>query len=443
MQRLLFGLLFRLTNFVSSCTVCATKVYLVDIYVNKFIYVSGKDDRSEMRNCFLVLGSGECFGGISFGSRAPGVSGLVSGTEGAAAGEVVFNTAMGGYHEMLTDPSYTGQIVALTCPHAGNYGCLDEWSERGPDEPSMPEIKLSGLVVRSLHSGPVPGGRTTLHEFLKKHGIPGIQGVDTRALTLRLRTGGSCAGVIVSSPEGALSGEEMSRVLAYLGSVPSMAGRNLLPSVGTRTEKHPGGRGTLHFAVVDCGVKGNILRELSLRGVSSTVYPWTAAPEDILRSSPDGVLFSNGPGDPAVLTPLADVIRTLLGRLPVFGICLGHQVIAHALGGTTKKMTFGHHGCNHPVRDERTGQVQVTSQNHGFEVDGSSLPPGVIIRFRNANDGTVEGLSHDSLPLLSCQFHPEAAPGPRDSLWIFDEFVHMAAVYAAHKEAHSCPPAKI
>ncbi len=264
-----------------------------------------------MRNCFLVLGSGECFGGTSFGSRAPGVPALFPGRK--ARQRVKWFQHGHGRISRDADRSVLHRPDrGAHLPHAGNYGCLDEWSERGPDEPSMPEIKLSGLVVRSLHSGPVPGGRTTLHEFLKKHGIPGIQGVDTRALTLRLRTGGSCAGVIVSSPEGALSGEEMSRVLAYLGSVPSMAGRNLLPSVGTRTEKHPGGRGTLHFAVVDCGVKGNILRELSLRGVSSTVYPWTAAPEDILRSSPDGVLFSNGPGDPAVLTPLADVIRTLL-----------------------------------------------------------------------------------------------------------------------------------
>jgi carbamoyl-phosphate synthase small subunit len=398
-----------------------------------------------MRDCYLVLEDGECFGGISFGRRAPKASELFPEAGAAAgAGEVVFNTAMGGYHEMLTDPSYTGQIVALTCPHAGNYGCLDEWSERGPDEFSMPEIKLSGLVVRSLYTGPVPKGRIPLHEFLRSHGVPGIQDVDTRALTLRLRDKGSCRGVLVSPSAGnSLSGEEMDLVISCLNNMPSMAGQNLLSFVGTRSEKRYSAPGNLRFAVVDCGLKGNILRELSLRGVSATVLPWTASSGDILRSSPDGVLFSNGPGDPAVLTSIAGGIRDLLGRIPVFGICLGHQMIAHALGGTTRKMKFGHHGCNHPVRDERTGKVQVTSQNHGFEVDGASLPSGVKIWFRNANDGTVEGLYHETLPVLSCQFHPEAAPGPRDSLWIFDEFVNTAASYAAKKEALECQPAGI
>jgi len=442
---LLRGTFSGLTNFVSSCTVSATKVYFIYIYVLYFIFVGRKEDQEKMNDCFLVLEDGECFGGISFGCRAPKAGELgFPPAGGAGAGEVVFNTAMGGYHEMLTDPSYAGQIVALTCPHGGNYGCSDDWSERGPDEPGLPEIKLSGLVVRSLYSGPVPKGRIPLSEFLRRNGVPGIEGVDTRALTLRLRDRGSCTGLLVSSSSGsALSASEMDRALAFLKAVPSMEGRNLLPSVGTRSLKCRDVPGNCRFAVVDCGIKGNILRELSLRGVSSTVFPWTATAEEILRSSPDGVLFSNGPGDPAVLSSLAEVIRELLGRLPVFGICLGHQLIAHALGGTTKKMKFGHHGCNHPVRDERTGQVQVTSQNHGFEVDGSSLPPGVNVWFRNANDGTVEGLYHECLPVLSCQFHPEGAPGPRDSLWVFDEFVKAAAAFSAEKEMIPCRHAGI
>ncbi|MGI6792459.1 glutamine-hydrolyzing carbamoyl-phosphate synthase small subunit [Aminivibrio sp.] len=398
-----------------------------------------------MRDCYLVLEDGEIFGGTSFGIRAPEAPELClekSGTGGT--GEIVFNTSMCGYHEMLTDPSYAGQMVVLTYPHAGNYGCLDEWSERGPDETFMPEIKLSGLIVRSLHSGPVPKGRIPLNSFLKENRVPGIQDVDTRALTLRLRDRGSCNGVLVRPSAGdSLSKEEIDLVHSFLKKVPSMEGRNLLSVVGTRENRQIQSQGSLHFTVVDCGLKGNILRELSLRGVSSRVVPWSASAEEILESSPGGVLFSNGPGDPAVLTTLVDSIRELLGKVPVFGICLGHQLITHALGGTTRKMKFGHHGCNHPVRDERTGRVLVTSQNHGFESDGDSLPFGAEVWFRNANDGSVEGLRHVSLPVLSCQFHPEAAPGPGDSLWIFDEFIKMSVAFTEKKELLSCLPAGI
>ena len=398
-----------------------------------------------MGNCFLVLEDGSMFRGRSFGHPVPKAQELPRWRDGSrGSGEVVFNTAMTGYHEMLTDPSYAGQMVVLTCPHAGNYGCLDEWSERGPDDPGMPEIKLTGLVVRSCFSGPVPPGRITLDTYLKKHAIPGISDVDTRSLTLRLRDRGSCNGVIVAPSEGAvLFPEDLGAALRFLEEVPPMEGRNLLSAVGTRKTIEASGPGTPRFALIDCGVKGNIVRELVRRGASVTVLPWTASAAEIMNTAPEGVLFSNGPGDPAALPSLAEVIRDLAGKVPLFGICLGHQVIAHALGGTTRKMKFGHHGCNHPVRDERTGRVQVTSQNHGFEVDGSSLPPEVKVWFRNANDGTVEGLYHLSLPILSCQFHPEAAPGPRDSAWIFDEFVKAASVFAEGKELPSCLPAGI
>lgn len=398
-----------------------------------------------MVNCFLVLEDGEIFGGTSFGQAVPKAGELsLWNDEYVGAGEVVFNTGMCGYHEMLTDPSYSGQMVVLTYPHAGNYGCLDEWSERGPDDHGMPEIKLSGLIVRSHYAGPVPAGRITLDAYLKKHRVPGISGVDTRALTLRLREKGSCNGVLVAPSEGDfLLSEEKQAVLSFLQNVPSMEGRNLLSSVGTRAEVRVSFSGRPRFTVVDCGVKGSILKELILRGASVTVLPWTASAADILSSSPDGVLFSNGPGDPATLTSVVAVIKELIGVVPVFGICLGHQMIAHALGGGTRKMKFGHHGCNHPVRDERTGKVQVTSQNHGFEVDGASLPPEAKIWFRNANDGTVEGLYHTVLPVLSCQFHPEAAPGPGDSVWIFDEFLKAAAAFAEEKEKTSCLPARI
>lgn len=400
-----------------------------------------------MGKAFLVLEDGAVFCGKPFGFPSRRACELLGSPEGEkGAGEVVFNTSMSGYHEMLTDPSYAGQVVVLTCPHAGNYGCRDEWSERGPDSPDLPEVKLTGLVVRMCYSGPVPQGRTTLDAFLKKHRVPGLEEVDTRSLTLHLREKGSCNGLIVTpskdEPE-TLSGEDLDAVFAYLRGVPSMEGRNLLSSVGTRKTEEAPIRGGLHFVVVDCGVKGNILRELSRRNVSVTLVPSSADAGAILEANPDGVLFSNGPGDPATLTPVVEAIRSLVGRVPVFGICLGHQMIAWALGGQTKKMKFGHHGVNHPVRDERTGKVQVTSQNHGFEVDGASLPPEVKVWFRNANDGSVEGLYHASLPVLSCQFHPEAAPGPRDSSWIFDEFVKSASAFQCQKEGIPCRQEKI
>ena len=388
-----------------------------------------------MSDCFLVLEDGEVFNGVSFGAPARRTDEL-DGKEAAEGGEVVFNTAMSGYHEMLTDPSYAGQIVALTSPHAGNYGCDDAWSERGPDESGMAEIKLRGLVVRSCSSCPVPRGRISLDAFLKKHGIPGIADVDTRSLTIRLREKGSCNGLIVAPSAGdALSEEEIRSVESVFRRLPSMEGAHLLSSVGTRTALPAAFGEKLRFTVVDCGVKGNILRELDARGAAVTVLPWTASSEDVLSTTPDGVLFSNGPGDPAALSSVVTTIRNLIGVVPVFGICLGHQMIALALGGRTRKMKFGHHGCNHPVRDERTGKVQVTSQNHGFEVDEHSLPPDVTVWFRNANDGSVEGLIHGRLPVMSCQFHPEAAPGPHDSSWIFDEFVGIAS---RRKEGSSC-----
>ncbi len=393
-----------------------------------------------MTRCFLVLQDGSAFGGISFGAPARKADELHQRIDGGRGrGEVVFNTAMCGYHEMLTDPSYSGQMVVLTYPHAGNYGCNDLWSERGPDDPVMPEIKLGGLLVRSLYSGPVPGGRVTLDDFLKKNSVPGLSNIDTRSLTLHLRNRGSCNGLIVAPSQGdSLSEEDLQAAMRCLGEIPSMEGQNLLSTVGTRVEISFNPSQRPRFVVVDCGVKGGILRELASRGVGATVLPWSASLDEILSSSPDGVLFSNGPGDPATLPSVIETIRNLLGTIPVFGICLGHQMIAHALGGRTRKMKFGHHGCNHPVREERTGRVQVTSQNHGFEVDEEFLPPEVRIWFRNANDGSVEGLMHDSLPVMSCQFHPEAAPGPRDSSWVFDEFLRTAAMYAEKKEIMSC-----
>lgn len=384
-----------------------------------------------MARCYLVLEDGAVFDGLSFGAAPLRADDLPVGGADRGVGEVVFNTGMCGYHEMLTDPSCSGQVVVLTSPHAGNYGCSDEWSERGPDDSGLPEVKLAGFVVRSCYFGPLPPGRRTLDAYLRQHGVPGVWDADTRAITTHLRERGSCNGVVVRPSDGErLSEADRAAVAAFFDSVPPMEGRNLLPTVGTRQTTVLSSNGAPRFVVVDCGVKRTILRELTLRGTALTLMPWSASAEDILSAAPDGVLVSNGPGDPAVLTSVVDTIGELLGRLPVFGICLGHQIIAHALGGGTRKMKFGHHGCNHPVRDERTGRVQVTSQNHGFEVAEERLPPDVAVWFRNANDGSVEGLRHRHLPVLSCQFHPEAAPGPRDSSWIFDEFVASAKAFA-------------
>ena len=380
--------------------------------------------------CFLVLEDGTVFPGFQFGAQAPDISELSDMDENSkGVGEVVFNTGMSGYHEILTDPSYSGQVVVMTYPHIGNYGCDDHWSENGPEDRDLPRVKAMGFVVRNYYTGPVPEGRVTLDRFLKEWGKPGITDVDTRALTLRLRDGGSCNGVIVASADknaDSLSKQEIDGVRAFLKKIPPMEGRNLIPQVGT-TSAHTAGNGKeCSFVVVDCGVKANIVDELLKRGANVTVLPFTASPEDILSVKPDGVLFSNGPGDPAELKDVTKTVKSLIGKVPVFGICLGHQIIGQALGGKTKKMKFGHHGVNHPVRDERTKKVQVTSQNHGFVVDEKSLPDDVKIWFTNANDGSLEGLYHESLPVMSCQFHPEAAPGPHDSAWIFQEFIQRA-----------------
>ena len=380
--------------------------------------------------CFLVLEDGTVYPGHQFGAEAPKVSDLSAMNESSkGVGEVVFNTGMCGYHEILTDPSYSGQIVMMTYPHIGNYGCDDLWSENGPEDRELPRVKSMGFVVRSLYTGPVPEGRITLDKFLKDWKTPGITDVDTRALTLRLRDGGSCNGVIVAArnPEAdALSSEEIDASVGFLKTIPPMEGRNLVEDVGSSKPHIMSDKGDQSFVVVDCGIKSNIVEELAKRNTKVTVVPHTVSAKEILGQKPDGVLFSNGPGDPAVLGPVVNTIKDLIGKVPVFGICLGHQMIGQALGGKTAKMKFGHHGVNHPVRDERTKKVQVTSQNHGFVVDHDSLPKEVKIWFTNANDGSVEGIYHESLPVMSCQFHPEAAPGPHDSSWIFQEFIDRA-----------------
>lgn len=376
-------------------------------------------------SCFLVLQDGTVYEGRAFGDPAPRVDATLGNDALRSVGEVVFNTGMTGYHEILTDPSYAGQLVVMTSPHIGNYGTDDDWSETGPgDREVIPGIKAAGFIVRSLYRGRVPEGRSTLDSYLRRNQTPGIAELDTRGLTLKIRDGGSLNGIIVrpSEHESTLSKEDIERCVGYLNTFPDMLGRNLLGAVGSRSPLVRGSGAGPRFVVVDCGTKANIVRELEALGVRVTLVPSTSTGSEILAQRPDAVLYTNGPGDPAVLEREIEGVKSLVGKVPLFGICLGHQLICQALGAKTYKMKFGHHGLNHPVRDELTKRVFVTSQNHGFSVDEATIPEGVEVWFRNANDDTVEGIRHRSLPIRTAQFHPESAPGPHDTTWIFKEF---------------------
>ncbi|MEX2443640.1 MAG: glutamine-hydrolyzing carbamoyl-phosphate synthase small subunit [Alkalispirochaeta sp.] len=408
----------------------------------------------------LVLADGRVFSGVAFGASLLSPEQALAALDGGDAssylayfGEVVFNTAMSGYPEVLTDPSYTGQIVAMTYPQIGNYGIDAVWSESGPEEGRTRLVKVAGLVVRELYEGPVHPGRISLDAYLRENGIPAITGIDTRALTLHLRKNGSQNAVICGAADG---GEEAlyQELSSRLSRFPAMEGRGLLGEVGTTTlvelaapdaSDAPDGRDSSdardsregasahhpgpHLALYDCGAKANIVRELRALGCRLSILPSTATAQEIRDTGAEAVLLSNGPGDPAVLTHQVAQTRELLGEMPVLGICLGHQIIAEAVGGRTSKMKFGHHGVNHPVRDEITRRVFVTSQNHGFTVEEESLPPGMDVWFRNANDGSVEGLRDEARAIRTTQFHPESAPGPADSRWIFAAFLEAIRGY--------------
>jgi len=394
---------------------------------------------------YLVLEDGTLFRGRSFGRPPPCADELELEPDAlsSAAGELVFNTGMAGYHEILTDQSYSGQIVVMTYPHIGNYGADPAWSEYVVAEEEAAEtpprnaappageksrrssgIKAAGLAVRSLYTGPVPRGRQSLDGFMKAHGITGITDVDTRALTLRIREQGNPIGLITAPRKGErLTGDEKERCLEYLRRFPRMEGRDLVTRLGTETRRVFGAGGSPHICVVDCGAKAGIIRELVDRGCRVTLVPNGIDASELVSMPADAVLFSNGPGDPAVLSHLIELARAVMPCRPTFGICLGHQIIGLALGGRTFKMKFGHHGVNNPVQNAENGKVIITSQNHGFAVQEENLPDDCRVWFRNVNDGTVEGLIHERLPVLAVQFHPEARPGPRDSGWIFQRFL--------------------
>jgi carbamoyl-phosphate synthase small subunit len=344
--------------------------------------------------------------------------GQAIGAPGTAVGEVVFSTSMTGYQEMLTDPSYAGQLLTLTYPLIGNYGVTDaDLESRG--------VQVSGLVIKQLCEAPSNWRSSeSLQRFLERQGIPGIQGIDTRALTRRLRVHGVMMGLLTS---------ELDReaALQRLREAEDYSSINFVRRVSTpepysweATAARKDGR-ELHACLIDCGVKFNILRSLAAHGVRTTVFPCTARAEEILERNPDGIALSPGPGDPKHLEDVVSTARTLIrSGKPVFGICLGNQIVGKAFGADTFKLPFGHRGGNHPVKELETGRVYITSQNHGYAVDPSGLErSGVEVTHVNLNDGTVEGLRHKELPVFTIQYHPEANPGPRDSAYMFDAFV--------------------
>ena len=386
---------------------------------------------------FLVLEDGTFFRGHRFGAILP---------DGAGA-EVVFNTSHTGYQEILTDPSYAGQTVTLTCPHIGNYGV-----NAGDIESSR--VRAAGLIVRDHH--PVPSNwrsNDSLDAWMQATGTPGLCGVDTRALVLHIRERGALRGWIAGESEhrsdlpvaGAIAlgeGQDappswatvvqdgwLSSLVLAARSVPSMAGQDLASRVSCASPWQAGpADAQWHVVAMDFGIKQNIVRQLVDLGCRVTVVPAGSAAPQILDLAPDGVLLSNGPGDPEPVVGAVTTIAALLGRVPLFGICLGHQLLAMACGGRTFKLPFGHRGSNHPVRDLVTGRVEITAQNHGFAVDPGSLDGRAIrLTHLHMNDDTVAGLAHRQLPAFSVQFHPEASPGPHDSHHLFGRFVDSMA----------------
>ena len=350
----------------------------------------------------LVLEDGSFFEGYSFGA------------EGEKVGELVFNTAMTGYQEVLSDPSYHGQMVLFTYPLIGNYGINNEDFESAG-------IYSEAVIVKE-YSRTASGARceSSLGGLLKARGVPGIEGVDTRELTLKIRKAGTMKAVVSTRCF------DRGKLMLKIKNTPDISGRDLVSGVTCPAQYTYSRAGKTKIAVIDCGVKLNTLKELAGRGCAVTVYPAGAEAAKILKKKPHGILISNGPGDPQGASRAAGAVKDLLGRAPLFGICFGHQLISLALGAETCKLKFGHHGANHPVKDLRTGRVLITSQNHNYSVREDTLPREAEPAFRNLYDGTIEGMRHRKLKIFSVQFHPEAGPGPDDAKYIFDEFIELA-----------------
>jgi carbamoyl-phosphate synthase small subunit len=365
----------------------------------------------------LLLEDGTVFEGRGFGAR------------GCKCGEVVFNTAMTGYQEILTDPSYHEQIVTMTYPLIGNYGTNPgDWESRG--------IYASGFVVKENCDYPSNWRNTAaLDDYLKENDIIGIEGIDTRKLVRHIRIEGAMRGIISSSE---LS---IKRLTAKLQEYPGLVGRDIVKNVTSNqsytwneglldifSDSQPACKAKYKVVAIDYGMKRNILRLLCSHGCAVTVVPAQTTAKQILAQKPDGVFLSNGPGDPAAVTYAVDAVRALLGKVPIFGICLGHQILGLALGGRTYKLKFGHHGANHPVKNLKTGRIEITSQNHGFCVDLDSFDgKDVELTHLNLNDNTLEGIRSRKLRAFAVQYHPEASPGPHDSRYLFDDFISLMA----------------
>lgn len=371
---------------------------------------------TDVRAGFLLLEDGTLFRGMMRGTAAPTVA------------EVVFTTNMSGYQEVFTDPSFRGQIVVMTAPMIGNYGVNTE-------DPESAEPQVAGVVVREMantySNWRAEGG---LREWLAHAGIPVLEEVDTRRLTRHLRTVGVMQGAIGVGDE---PGQD---VVAALDACPSMEGLDLASRVSTREAYSWGDpAAAYHIVAYDYGIKRNILRLFAEQGCRVTVVPATTSPDEVLAMEPDGVFLSNGPGDPAAVTYAPDAVRRIADeRVPIFGICLGHQILGLTYGGSTVKMPYGHRGGNHPVKEVASGRVLITSQNHGFSVAGDeqAVPgaPDLVVTHVNLNDGSVEGLRHRRLPVFGVQYHPEAAPGPHDARPLFDDFVE-----AVRRRARNAP----
>ncbi|MBT8217667.1 MAG: glutamine-hydrolyzing carbamoyl-phosphate synthase small subunit [Acidimicrobiia bacterium] len=374
----------------------------------------------------LILADGTRFEGTSVGA------------EGIAVGEAVFNTTMSGYQEVFTDPSYAGQVVVMTSPHIGNYGVAS-----ADEQAAAPHC--AGIVVRSISQAPSSWrAEDDLPSYLRSHGLVSLTGIDTRRLTRHLRANGAM-------PMAMGPAHVAAEVAAAAATAPPMEGSNLVDRV-TTTEPYavvPSGTPLGSVVAIDLGIKRDIIAQLTARGLAVTVVPATTSAEEILAMKPDGVFLSNGPGDPEPLVTTIATVRGLLGAVPVFGICLGHQLLGLAMGARTYKLPFGHHGGNHPVKNLETGRVAITAQNHGFAVDLWSLAPGeppsrtgvpgpdllparvgtkfgaVAATHQNLNDGTLEGMAFLDVPAFGVQFHPEAAPGPHDAVGLFDRFLDL------------------
>jgi carbamoyl-phosphate synthase small subunit len=361
-----------------------------------------------IRDAAIVLSDGTVFEGEAIGAEPAG---------GVTTGEFVFNTVLSGYQEVISDPSYAGQIITFTYPHIGNYGVNAQ-----DDESSSPEC--AGVVIRDLarrHSS--WRAESGLEPYLVRHGVAGIAGVDTRRLTRHLRDHGALPGAFGTADEAALRAAAASAV--------GTDGRDLVATVSTQSAYSAPSTGDAgrRIVAIDLGIKTTIVRHLATIG-SVEVVPASTSAEEILAMAPDGVFLSNGPGDPSAVDAVPGTIADLLGRVPVFGICMGHQMLATALGGTTYKLPFGHHGGNHPVRDLTTGKVEITSQNHNYCVDLEGVA-NVEVTHRNLNDGTVEGFECTDVPAFAVQHHPEAGPGPHDSRYLFERFADLMDRHSA------------